>query len=197
MSAPTTSLSGLLSTTPRVVTAGVSLLADAVSAQAVPTEPVDWRPPMPGTDAALARVMADPRRRAANELAVGRLLASQSQLVDVLPASEVLGLTPGTFLHAGPPITWERASGPMRGALMAAMLFEGLADTPEDAASKLERGEGITLDPCHHHATVGPMAGVVSASMWMFVVEDPVHGHRAYCSLNEGLGKVLRYGAYS
>jgi hypothetical protein len=197
VSAPTTNLSGLLSTTPRVVTAGVGLLAEAVTAQAVATEPVDWRPPMPGTDETLARVMADPRRRAANELAVGRLLASQSQLVDVLPASEVLGLSTGTFLHAGPPISWERASGPMRGALMAAMLFEGLADTPEAAAAALERGDGITLDPCHHHATVGPMAGVVSPSMWMFVLEDPVHGHRAYCSLNEGLGKVLRYGAYS
>lgn len=76
------------------------------------------------------------------------------------------------------------------------MLFEGLAATPEEAAERLASGAGITLDSCHHHRTVGPMAGVVSPSMWMLEVADAEHGGTAYCSLNEGLGKVLRYGAY-
>jgi hypothetical protein len=79
---------------------------------------------------------------------------------------------------------------------MGAAAFEGLVDDPQDAVPLLERGE-ISLDPCHHHGTVGPMAGVLSPSMWVFVLEDPATGRRAYCSLNEGLGKVLRYGAYS
>jgi hypothetical protein len=81
----------------------------------------------------------------------------------------------------------------MRGALIGAAIFEGLAETPEDAERLLRTAP---LEPCHHHGTVGPMAGVVSPSMWMFVVEDTENGGTAYCSLNEGLGKVLRYGAY-
>ena len=84
----------------------------------------------------------------------------------------------------------------MRGALIGAMLFEGLAATPEEAERAARARAGVTLDPCHHHATVGPMAGVVRPSMWLFVLRDPVHGGTAWCSLNEGLGKVLRYGAY-
>jgi hypothetical protein len=84
----------------------------------------------------------------------------------------------------------------MRGALIGAMLFEGLADTAEAAEAALATGDGLSWEPCHHHRAVGPMAGVVSPSMWMFELRDPVHGGSAWCSLNEGLGKVLRYGAY-
>ncbi|MFE3449335.1 DUF1116 domain-containing protein [Nonomuraea sp. NPDC059194] len=180
---------------PHVITVGADLLGEALDAQAVPRTAVDWRPPLPGTAAALAAVLADPRRSAANEVAVGRLLSARPQLVDVRPAADALGLDRGTFLHAGPPITWERASGPMRGALIGAMLLEGLATTVEEAERALAAGE-VTLDSCHHHRTVGPMAGVVSPSMWVFEVRDAEHGGTAYCSLNEGLGKVLRYGAY-
>ncbi len=72
-----------------------------------------------------------------------------------------------------------------------------MVEQPEQAEQLFAAGAGFTLDPCHHHSAVGPMAGVVSASMWLFVVEDPATGRRTYCSLNEGLGKVLRYGAYS
>jgi hypothetical protein len=126
---------------------------------------------------------------------VGRLLSAGAELVDVRPAAEALGLERGSFLHAGPPIDWERASGPLRGALIGAMLLEGLAEDPAQAEQELAAG-GIGLDPCHHHRTVGPMAGVVSPSMWLFELRDPQHGGTAWCSLNEGLGKVLRYGAY-
>ncbi|GLW63111.1 hypothetical protein Arub01_13550 [Actinomadura rubrobrunea] len=188
-------LGGLLTREPRVVAAGVGVLAEALAQQAVPVETVDWRPPPEESLAALNTVLGDPRRAAANERAVGRMLSARPHLVDVRPASEVLGLEPGAFLHAGPPLEWERASGPMRGALMGAMLLEGLAETPEEAERALARGAAV-LEPCHHHRTVGPMAGVVSPSMWMLVVEDAEHGGSAYCSLNEGLGKVLRYGAY-
>ena len=125
---------------------------------------------------------------------MARMLASGAEVVDVLPASEALGLGASDFLHAGPPIDWQRASGPMRGALIGAAMFEGLAATPDEAEALLASGTGYTLDPCHHHAAVGPMAGVVSRSMWVFVLADG--DRRTYCSLNEGLGKVLRYGAY-
>src|SRR4051812_29400755 len=192
-------MSPLLDREPTVVATGVSLFAEALQAQAVDVRTVDWRPPIGaghGIEEPLARVVADPRRAEANATAVGRMLAAGARLVDVRPAGDALGLEPGTFLHAGPPIDWERASGPLRGALQGAMVFEGLAEDPDDAAAKLAAG-GVTLEPCHHRAAVGPMAGVVSPSMWVFELEDPVHGGRAWCSLNEGLGKVLRYGAYS
>ncbi len=184
-------------TTPaHVVGVGADLFADAVAAQAVDVSRVDWRPPMVGTESDLATVAADPLRHAANERALTQMLAVQATLVDVVPAAEALGLERGEFLHAGPPITWDRASGPLRGGLMAGAALEGLVDDPEDAVALFEAGSGVALEPCHHRATVGPMAGVVTPSMWMFVLEDAATGRRTHCSLNEGLGKVLRYGAY-
>jgi hypothetical protein len=188
---------------PAVVTAGVSLFSQTLAAQAVPVTEVPWRPPLGDAADDLAQVLADPRRVAANALALERMLAAGARVVDVRPAGEALGLAPGEFLHAGPPLEWDRASGPMRGALQGAMVFEGLASDPDDAQRRLAAnagpagsGRSIVLDSCHHHAAVGPMAGVVSPSMWVFEVENPATGGRAWCSLNEGLGKVLRYGAY-
>lgn len=180
-----------------VVTAGVDLFAGAVEDQGIGVDRVDWQPPMAGTTDDLAAVAGDPLRREANARAVGAMLDVQATLVDVAPAAEVLGLEPGQFLHAGPPLTWERASGPMRGGLMAAAALEGLVEDPEDAVALFESGSSVSLEPCHHRGAVGPMAGIVSPSMWMFVIEDATTGRRTYCSLNEGLGKVLRYGAYS
>ncbi len=184
-----------LTTPAAVVTAGAELLADAVAAQAVPTHRVAWQPPA-GDPEALAAVAADPRRGPANRRALERMLAAEATLVDVRPASEALGLEPGQFLHAGPPVDWERASGPMRGALVGAMLLEGLADSPDSAERALAAGDGVAWEPCHHRGAVGPMAGVVTPSMWVFELRDEVHGHTSWCTLNEGLGKVLRYGAY-
>jgi hypothetical protein len=182
----------LLRRQPHVIAAGVGLLADAAAAQAAQVARVDWAPPMPGTEADLAAVLADPRRSAANALAVQRMLAVRAQLVDVVQAGPALQLAPGDFLHAGPPITWDRASGPLRGALMGAAVFEELVSDPDQTERAIE-----ALEPCHHRGAVGPMAGVVSPTMWVFVLEDAADGRRTYCSLNEGLGKVLRYGAYS
>jgi hypothetical protein len=180
-----------------IVNVGTDLLAEALDAQAAEVTRVDWRPPMAGTEADLATVAADPRRRAANAEALERVLAVTATLVDVAPASELLGLEPGQFLHAGPPITWDRASGPLRGALMGGAALEGLVEDPEDAVPLFEAGASVSLEPCHHRSAVGPMAGVVTPSMWMWVLEDAETGRRTYCTLNEGLGKVLRYGAYS
>ncbi|MEY9912609.1 hypothetical protein ABIA35_008876 [Catenulispora sp. MAP12-49] len=215
-----------------VVAAGVAGFADDLAAQGVPVTRVDWRPPPVGAEGDLADVAVDRRRAEANALAVRRMLAAGCELVDVRPAREVLGLAAGQFLHAGPPIGWGRASGPMRGALIGAALFEGLVETPEEAEAwfgaagdgdgdigiDISRADGRDsntaktaaktsakhsstttapeLAPCHHHGGVGPMAGVVSPSMWLFEVRDPVGGGTSWCSLNEGLGKVLRYGAF-
>jgi hypothetical protein len=99
-----------------------------------------------------------------------------------------------TILHAGPPIEWADMSGPLRGAVIGAAVYEGLAEDREDAERKAAAGE-FEFGPCHERGAVGPMAGVVSASMPMVVVENSARGNRAFCTFNEGLGKVLRYGA--
>lgn len=193
-----TPLRGLLDAEPVVATAGVDLLANALEAQGVRVGRADWRPPVAGAGAALATIAADPRTESANTVALDRLLAVRPQLVDIVTARDAIPeLTAGTFLHAGPPIEWSDCSGPLRGALIGAMLYEGLADSPDDAAA---RGTEIELSPCHHHRAVGPMAGVISPSMPLAVVRDGAEagagGGVAYATLNEGLGRVLRYGAF-
>lgn len=133
----------------------------------------------------------------ANAEACERMMESRPIVVGLGKAIEVIpGMREDLLLHAGPPITWERASGPMRGAITGALIFEGKAKDEESARKLVESGE-ITLEPCHHHQSVGPMAGVTSASMSVYILEDKVHHYSTYSNLNEGYGKVLRYGAYS
>jgi len=133
----------------------------------------------------------------ANRSAAEQLMDSQPVLVDVTSALEAIpGMTPRTILHAGPPIDWERMCGPMRGAVMGALIYERFADKPDGAQDVAASGE-IHFNCCHHHQSVGPMAGVVSPSMPVWVVLNKSFGNFAYCTLNEGLGKVLRFGAYS
>lgn len=133
----------------------------------------------------------------ANRTAVERMMAARPILTGLATARDVIpGMDESLLLHAGPPIEWARASGPLRGAVIGALLFEGRAHSEPEAAALVERGE-VRLEPCHHHAAVGPMAGVISPSMKVYVVEDSTHGHRTYSNLNEGYGKVLRYGAFS
>jgi hypothetical protein len=133
----------------------------------------------------------------ANRTAVERMMASRPVLKGLAAARDVIpGMDDGLLLHAGPPIEWERASGPLRGAVIGALLFEGRARDEAGAVALVESGE-VRLEPCHHHGAVGPMAGVISPSMRVYVVEDATHGHRTFSNLNEGYGKVLRYGAFS
>lgn len=133
----------------------------------------------------------------ANRTAVERMMASRPMLTGVGRALDVIpGMRRNLLLHAGPPIAWERMSGPLRGAVIGALLFEKLAADEQPAIALVESG-GIDFAPCHHHATVGPMAGVTSASMQVYIVEDTEHGHRTFSNLNEGYGKVLRYGAFA
>jgi hypothetical protein len=133
----------------------------------------------------------------ANTTAINRLMEARPILKAVATARDVIpGMKDNLFLHAGPPIEWARMSGPLRGAIIGAMLFEGIAKSETEATSMVERGE-VEFDACHHHGTVGPMAGVTSASMKVYVVENAEHGNKSFSNLNEGYGKVLRYGAYS
>lgn len=133
----------------------------------------------------------------ANEEATGRMIEARPFLVGLGKAIDVIpGMRPNLLLHAGPSITWERASGPMRGAITGALIFEGKAQNWEQARRLIESGE-IELEPCHHHRAVGPMAGVTSPSMSVYILENKTHGNRSFSNLNEGYGKVLRYGAYS
>jgi hypothetical protein len=119
------------------------------------------------------------------------VLTGVGQALEVIP-----GMKENLLLHAGPPITWARASGPMRGAMTGALIFEGKAKDEAEAQALVESGE-IELAPCHHYNAVGPMAGLISASMEVYIVEDKKFGHKTFSNLNEGYGKVLRYGAYS
>jgi hypothetical protein len=133
----------------------------------------------------------------ANQAAVERMMEARPLLKGVATARDVIpGMRDGLILHAGPPIEWARMSGPLRGAVIGALVFEGLAGDEAEAVALVERGE-VEFEPCHHHQTVGPMAGVTSASMAVYVVENVTHGNLAFSNLNEGYGKVLRYGAYS
>lgn len=132
----------------------------------------------------------------ANQEAVQRLLDAEPTLVGVGTAGESIpNMTKKTILHAGPPITWDKMSGPLRGAVIGGLMYEGLANDEEEAKELAASGE-ITFDPCHHHDAVGPMAGVVTASMPVWIVQNKKFGNYAYCTMNEGLGKVLRFGAY-
>jgi hypothetical protein len=136
----------------------------------------------------------------ANKLAVERMMDSRPILVGVEKAGKVIPGREGKenlLTHAGPPITWERASGPMRGAIAGALIFEGRVKTYEEAEKLVLSGE-IDLEPCHHYQSAGPMSGLISHSMSVYVLEDQTNdNYRTFSGLNEGYGKVLRYGAYS
>ena len=133
---------------------------------------------------------------AANAEALNRILSAQPTLIGVGTAGEdIPGMTKKTILHSGPPVTWENMCDPTKGAVIGALMYEGLAKTPEEAEKLAASGE-ITFDPCHHHNAVGPMCGIVSYSMPVWKVVNKTYGNMAYCTFNEGLGKVLRFGAY-
>jgi len=133
----------------------------------------------------------------ANTETVTRMMDAHPVLIGMGKAIEVIpGMKENLFLHAGPPITWERMAGPMKGNIVGAMIFEGMAKNWDEAEALIKKGK-VEFAPCHHHAAAGPMAGVISPSMLVYIIENKTHGNRAYSNLNEGRGKVMRMGAYS
>ncbi len=176
-----------------VINVGLSGMAGSVRQQGVQVIDLDWRPPRPGVPH-LRQTKTGLDIDAANQEVLARIKRGQAVLVGMGIARDVIpGMHTKMLLHAGPPVTWERMCGPQRGAVMGALIYEGLAKDETEAAQLAASG-GVEFSPCHHHHFVGPMAGIVSASMPVFIIENRAFGNRAYCTQNEGLGKVLRYG---
>jgi len=184
----------LLAGGPKVVNVGLDGFAQELAGQDVPVASVDWSPPA-GGDAELAGLLADLAGiDDANQEALDRLLAAEPVLVDVVPAAEAIpALAPRMILHAGPPIGWDRMCGPMRGAIAGVAVFEGWAEDL-DAAMGMAAEGFFDFHPNHHFDAVGPMTGLTTLSQPVMVVENRAFGNRAYCAINEGLGKVMRFG---
>jgi hypothetical protein len=183
---------------PHVVNVGLAIFAEELERLGVPVAHVDWRPPA-GGDARLASLLTrlEARRveiEAANARAFDVLTNGEPVLLDCRPAREALELPYRVVLHAGPPLAWDRATAPVRAAILCAIRYEGWAANA-DAAAELVREGRVRIEPCHHWRAVGPMTGIITASMPVFVVENRAHGNRAHVAINEGLGKVLRFGA--
>ena len=183
-----------------IVNVGLGSFAEAIARAGGKATQVSWSPPAEGdrdVGLALARLIAHPLVDAATRESFERYLQAQPVLVGIgVAGKDIPGMGEHMLLHAGPPIAWEEMCGPMQGAVVGAILYERWATSPEEAR-RLAGSGAITFAPCHHHATVGPMAGLVSPSMPVWIVENVVHGNRSYSTINEGLGKVLRYGANS
>lgn len=181
----------------RVVNIGLEGFALDLARHGVPTIHVQWSPPA-GGDPRLAQLLSrldqSTSVEPANAEAFARLVNGEPVLVDCRPAREALGLPERTVLHAGPPLEWARMCEPMRAAVLCAIRYEGWAADDESAAGLIEQHH-VHLAPCHHWNAVGPMTGIITASMPVFVVENLAYGNRAYATINEGLGKVLRFGA--
>jgi uncharacterized protein DUF1116 len=133
--------------------------------------------------------------QSANQAVLDRLIEGQPLLVDCRPASQALGLTEQTILHAGPPLCWEEACATLQAAILCAIRYEGWAPDEDRAREQVVSGR-VRLEPCHHRGAVGPMTGLITPSMPVFIVENRTQGNRAFATIKEGLGKVLRFGAY-
>ena len=203
-------MSSLLASAPKVLNAGLESFNHSVTQNGGSAMHLDWQPPGdadPKLAWQLAQLMGDAsdptgvgsKIDAANEEACTRVLAARPMLIDVALRADAVWpemKSQRVLLHAGAPVAWEAMCGPMHGAMTGAVLYEGWADTPEQARAMLERGE-IHFAQCHDFQAVGPMTGIISASMPVFVVRNATHGNLAYTNLNEGIGKCLRFGANS
>jgi len=186
----------------KVINLGLTGFGDNVVAAGGQCLALEWRPPAQG-DREAAWALAEVSNRTAveqaNAIAFARFLEAHPVLIDIAAARDAIsGMTVDRrlILHAGPPIAWRDMCGPMRGAVLGAVVLEGWADSVA-AAGQLVETRNIELEPCHHHGAVGPMAGIISPSMPVWIVENRQAGNRAYSNMNEGLGKVLRFGANS
>jgi hypothetical protein len=182
----------------QVINVGLSSFAESIQQTGGKSLQLDWRPPASGNreiGMKLARLVNDPQVEAANRLAHERFLSAQPVLMGVDAARNAIpNLGERTLLHAGPPIEWSRMCGPMQGAMIGAILYEGWAKDQESARALAASGK-IDLSPCHHFGAVGPMSGIISPSMPVWIVKNQDRGNLSFSNMNEGLGKVLRFGA--
>lgn len=183
----------------KVINLGLKSFAESVKSLGCDVVQVDFTPPAGGQPElikALSKLNTEDVDRA-NKTAFEKMTTAQPVLVDIARAKDAIkGMTEETVLHAGPPISWNKMCGPVRGAVIGALIYEGLAKDESEAEGIAGSGK-IKFAPCHHYGAVGPMAGIISASMYVFVVKNETGGNLAYSTLNEGLGKVLRFGANS
>lgn len=180
-----------------VVNVGLELFYDSLVDQNINTVHLQWKPPAGGNPmlATILSELDDPAIDAANQEAFDRINKGEPNLVDVKIAKDVLqGMDKNTIGHAGPPLDWVDMSGPLQGAILGAIVYEGLADTLE-AAERLVLANKVKFKPNHSLGAVGPMTGMITYSMPLWEVRNDAFGNVAYCTFNEGLGKVMRFGA--
>ena len=182
-----------------VLNAGLQSFADNINRAGGTAVALSWQPPGGGDRAGgmvLASLLNQPDIEAANQQAIEQYLTAQPMLVDVMRAGDAIPALAEhkRILHAGPPIAWPDMCGPVQGAILGAILYEQWADTLEQAETLIQQGE-VSFEPCHHYDAVGPMAGIISRSMPLWVIENAENHQRVFCNFNEGLGKVLRFGA--
>lgn len=198
---PSEQLRKLLSEKPHIINIGLKSFAEVCQQFGCDVVQYDWMPPA-GGNVKLIKTLNFLRNLedidVKNQEVIAKVVASQPVLKDNVRAKEVIPeLAEGkVILHAGPPVEYKNMPDPMQGSCVGAVLFEEWADNEADARRMLESGE-IKFIPCHHCNAVGPMGGITSPNMAVFVVENETGGNRAYCTMNEGIGKVLRFGAYS
>lgn len=190
----------LLSTKPRVINMGVESFSTTIMNHGGKAVQYNWRPKAGGNQK-LIRILDQLEKMdeidEQNARVVERLKNGAPFLLDVVPAHTVIPeLNDKVLLHAGPPIKWDEMTGPMQGSCIGATLFEEWAATEDEARQMLEQGD-ISFMPCHHANAVGPMGGITSGHMPVLIVENRETGNHAYCTMNEGIGAVLRFGAYS
>jgi succinyl-CoA synthetase alpha subunit len=193
----------MLSEKPKIINLGLKSFSEVADKFGCETVQYDWMPPA-GGDIELIKTLNFLRHYEgfdideANRRVIAKVVASQPVIKNVVPAKTVIKeLEDGkVILHAGPPIEYKDMPDTVQGSCVGAVLFEEWADNEADARKLLESG-GITFIPCHHVKAVGPMGGITTANMAVFVVENETDSNEAYCTMNEGIGKVLRFGAYS
>ena len=184
----------------QILNVGLPSFAESVARAGGTVLQIDWAPPAQGHQTVgreLARLVNLPAVEAANRRAFDAYLSAQPVLRGIGVAGKVLpDMAERMILHGGPPIAWKDMCGPMQGAIIGAILYEGWAKDPTGACALASGGE-IVFEPCHHHAAVGPMAGVISPSMPVWMVVNAAHGNQAFSNFNEGIGRALRFGANS
>ena len=205
VSAPSEKLVKMLSNKPKVINIGLKSFAEVTEKFGCDVVQYDWMPPA-GGDITLIKALNFLRNYEgfdideANRKVIAKVVAAQPVLKDNVPAKTVipqLNENNGkVILHAGPPIEYKDMPATVQGSCVGAVLFEEWADNEADARKLLESGE-IQFVPCHHCNAVGPMGGITTQNMPVFVVQNETDGNYAYCQMNEGIGKVLRFGAYS
>ena len=184
-----------------VVNIGLEMFQNDLTKQGVKVNQVKFVPPAGGDEAVLEALdyleteHIKNKIDEANKQVVERIIQSRPVLIGFDKAINVIpGMKKNMIIHAGPPIKWENMCGAMKGAVTGALVFEGLAENIEEAEKLAASGE-IEFSPCHEHDTVGSMAGVTSASMYVHILENKTYGNISYTNLSEQMSKILRMGA--